>query len=322
MATGFGHKRDLAETNIAATVGTVDTAITVDSASAVTPTGGWPTTALIWNRNLYPNPRDDAGREYVTITNATGDVLTATRATAPHTHAIGDVLVLVADAADWEVVYGAVNAIEGNVGQAVNTGSSPTFAALTVGTLAGIVKAAAGVLTAIAIGTANKILGVDAAGTGYEYKTVVGTTNQVAVTHGAGTITLAAPQDLHTGAGPTFNHVYLGDGSVIGAATITDAKDIILGSTTGTKIGTATTQKLGFYNKVPVVQPTALTTALTGITNSAPVTPDYAIADPVQNTGFGFSTADEMLTALNVIANLQGRVGELETKLQALGLLA
>lgn len=34
-----------------------------------------------------------------------------------------------------------------------------------------------------------------------------------------------------------------------------DAVNIVLGTTTGTKIGTATTQKLGFFNATPVVQP-------------------------------------------------------------------
>jgi hypothetical protein len=38
-----------------------------------------------------------------------------------------------------------------------------------------------------------------------------------------------------------------------------DAKNIIFNTTTGTKIGTATTQKLGFWNKTPVVQPSAYT---------------------------------------------------------------
>ena len=42
---------------------------------------------------------------------------------------------------------------------------------------------------------------------------------------------------------------------------LTDARDIAVGTTTGTKIGTATTQKLGFYNKTPVVQPTAVANA-------------------------------------------------------------
>jgi hypothetical protein len=45
--------------------------------------------------------------------------------------------------------------------------------------------------------------------------------------------------------------------SNVGAITMTDAKDIAVGTTTGTKIGTATTQKIGFWNKTPVVQPAA-----------------------------------------------------------------
>ena len=52
--------------------------------------------------------------------------------------------------------------------------------------------------------------------------------------------------------------------------TFDDNRNIVLGSTTGTKIGTATNQKLGFFNATPVVQPSAtpvdatdLATALT-----------------------------------------------------------
>lgn len=37
--------------------------------------------------------------------------------------------------------------------------------------------------------------------------------------------------------------------------TLADAKDIILNTTTGTKIGTATTQKIGFWNATPIFQP-------------------------------------------------------------------
>lgn len=40
--------------------------------------------------------------------------------------------------------------------------------------------------------------------------------------------------------------------------TMNDAQNVVLGTTTGTKIGTATTQKIGFYNKVPVVQASAI----------------------------------------------------------------
>lgn len=46
-----------------------------------------------------------------------------------------------------------------------------------------------------------------------------------------------------------------------GDITVTDGENIILGSTTGTKIGTATTQKLGFFNATPVVQPAAVANA-------------------------------------------------------------
>jgi hypothetical protein len=42
--------------------------------------------------------------------------------------------------------------------------------------------------------------------------------------------------------------------------TISDTRNIILATGTGTKIGTATTQKLAFFNATPIVQPSAVTT--------------------------------------------------------------
>lgn len=45
-----------------------------------------------------------------------------------------------------------------------------------------------------------------------------------------------------------------GDTSVLGSFSVTDAKNIALGTSTGTQIGTGTTQKLGFWGKTPVVQ--------------------------------------------------------------------
>jgi hypothetical protein len=50
--------------------------------------------------------------------------------------------------------------------------------------------------------------------------------------------------------------------------TLADANDIAVGTTTGTKIGTATTQKLGFWNKSPVVQPTTAISAATFVVDS------------------------------------------------------
>jgi hypothetical protein len=42
---------------------------------------------------------------------------------------------------------------------------------------------------------------------------------------------------------------------------VTDASDVVLGSTTGNKIGTATTQKLALWGKTPIVQPTTAVAA-------------------------------------------------------------
>lgn len=70
-------------------------------------------------------------------------------------------------------------------------------------------------------------------------------------------------------------------------------------------------------------QQTALTTALTTITPAdAAGTPDYAIAAVTNSSAYGFSNAAEAITVLYVIKNLQTRVGELETKLKAIGILA
>lgn len=100
-----------------------------------------------------------------------------------------------------------------------------------------------------------------------------------------------------------------------------DPGDIKLGTQDGTKIGTHPSQKLGFWNATPVIQPDALTAQLTAITHTAPGTPDYAIGDLTQTTPYGFTTQDEGNTVLSVVANLQTRVAELEAMLQEVGFL-
>jgi hypothetical protein len=45
-----------------------------------------------------------------------------------------------------------------------------------------------------------------------------------------------------------------------GALVIREGSNLVLGTTTGTRIGTATTQRLGFWNATPVVQSTGWTT--------------------------------------------------------------
>ena len=75
-------------------------------------------------------------------------------------------------------------------------------------------------------------------------------------------------------------------------------------------------------------QQSALTTALTGLTHTAPSSPDYAIQDLVQSDvptageGFGFVTKDEGNTVLKSIQANKIRIAEIETALQVLGILA
>jgi len=65
--------------------------------------------------------------------------------------------------------------------------------------------------------------------------------------------------NLVIGEGVTANSVYMAQGF-----NMADGKSILCGSTSGMKIGTATTQKLGLWNTTPVVQPTAVTDASGG----------------------------------------------------------
>jgi hypothetical protein len=80
-------------------------------------------------------------------------------------------------------------------------------------------------------------------------------------------------------------------GGTRGNLQITDARDVILGTTTGTKIGTATSQKLAFYNKTPIVQPT------TGVAEAAFVENSGGTAVNVDST-FGGYTIQQVVQAL------------------------
>lgn len=78
---------------------------------------------------------------------------------------------------------------------------------------------------------------------------------------------------------------------------IADAKNIVVGSTTGTQIGTASTQKIGFFGNTPVVKPSALTAADNATINTGDAASDTAIT------------------------NMRLRILQIETRLQALGLI-
>lgn len=66
----------------------------------------------------------------------------------------------------------------------------------------------------------------------------------------------------------------------------------------------------------------ALTAAKTVVTHTAPGTPDFAIQDLINTNAYGFVAKDEGNSVLQVIANLQTRQNEIETALQAAGIIA
>mgnify|MGYP000847396002 FL=1 len=101
------------------------------------------------------------------------------------------------------------------------------------------------------------------------------------------------------------------------AATLTlaDALNIAVNTTTGTKIGTATTQKLGFYNATPVVQPAAIAdltvTATTGTLPTA--TGSQVIADAATPTN---------AELLKYCVELEAKLELALARLRSLGLIA
>lgn len=90
----------------------------------------------------------------------------------------------------------------------------------------------------------------------------------------AGSLTIAP-----TGTNPSITLTPAGSGSnaLNGPVSITDAKDVTLGTSTGTKIGTATSQKIGLWNVTPIIQPASANQA--AITDSTTGTPASSLVD-------------------------------------------
>lgn len=98
----------------------------------------------------------------------------------------------------------------------------------------------------------------------------------------------------------TGSHTITFDSSI----TVADAKDIIFNTTTGTKIGTGTTQKLGFWNATPIIQPASA--------NQAAVSLDVDVT--------GSDTVDKAAINTN-FTNIQTLLNQLRTDLVSAGLI-
>jgi len=123
------------------------------------------------------------------------------------------------------------------------------------------------------------------------------------------------------------------------AVTLAEAMNIVLGTSTGTKIGTATNQKLGHYGVTPIVQPSAYTQTystadkthanftssdLTGITSSttgsALAEPSAAYTQSEMQQNFR-RIQDQFVNLRADVADLKQLANSMIDDLQALGLV-
>lgn len=91
--------------------------------------------------------------------------------------------------------------------------------------------------------------------------------------------------------------------TVSAGLSITDAKDVAVGSTTGTQIGTAATQKLGFFGKAAITQPntTGTTTGFTAGAGTAVLSGSTFTG----NTGTAAYTVGDVVRALKLLGFLE-----------------
>lgn len=112
------------------------------------------------------------------------------------------------------------------------------------------------------------------------------------------------------------------------ALTLADAVNIVVNTTTGTKIGTATTQKLGFFNAAPAAQPSAYTQTYSTAdkTHANPTATSIAAAVPanppnVDEDGIaagGFITRATRVAFVTTVTNLITHNTELDLDYEAL----
>lgn len=115
----------------------------------------------------------------------------------------GNVLALatLTGTANQVVVTNGASSITLSTPQSIGTGSSPTFAGLTLSSALTPANGGSGLSSTP---TDGQLLIGKTSTSDYALAALTGTSNQVVVTNGSGTITLSTPQSIGTGSSPTF----------------------------------------------------------------------------------------------------------------------
>jgi hypothetical protein len=99
-----------------------------------------------------------------------------------------------------------------------------------------------------------------------------------------------------------LRYLLLSGGTITGDVTIADV-NVVLGTTTGTKIGTAASQKLAFFNATPIVQPAA---AAQGACPAGGTGASGGAWDTSGNRDTAIATINAMRTALINLGIIKG----------------
>lgn len=139
---------------------------------------------------------------------------------------------------------------------------------------------------------------------------------------GNGTLSFASVSGAQTYTLPASGGTVALTSDITGGFTLDDAADIAVNTTTGTKIGTGTTQKLGFWNATPVVQPVHIAdpsavSALTqdSLTDNSGGTANTTIAAITNAANAG--SADVGPTA-DAIADIAAQLAKIKTDIAAI----
>lgn len=118
---------------------------------------------------------------------------------------------------------------------------------------------------------------------------------------------------IASGAGDTPLNLS-GGALTCGAITLGEAKDVAVGTSTGTKIATSASQKIGFWNATPVVQPAAVANlTVTASTGTLP-TPDGSVTLNATTPTVG--------SLLEYCVEIEAKLEGLLAKLRTIGIIA
>jgi len=183
----------------------MSTAVYVSSSSFNLEDADWRNVVKEGQRILLTQGVDGTAETYVDSVSYSGGDTTVTTATAVVTSNLED--------AKFGTTYSDPSETSGNIGVHGHT-SAGDGGYLPISSLTDAQITALQTIPTLS-GDANKVLGVASGGSTWELKTIAGTSNQVTVTHTPNTVTLALPQNIHTGASPTFAGLNIASGNVI-----------------------------------------------------------------------------------------------------------